>query len=173
MIDEMYKQIFVLFLISLSLHSAQDLNTIAIDEKSGKPILIGYCDRSALQDTNFSWWFNSEYENYHPDSVDLLLIKESIGNCKIVIVMGTWCGDSRREVPRFYKILDEIEFPEENILLINVDRKKKGIAEEVDELSIELVPTIIFFKDDEEIGRIIETPEETLEIDTKKILFDN
>jgi len=32
------------------------------DEKSGDPILIGICNREAFSDSNFAWWFNSEYK---------------------------------------------------------------------------------------------------------------
>ncbi len=84
--------------------------------------------------------------------------------------MGTWCSDSRREVPRFYKILDELNYPEEKVELINVDRNKVGIENSVDSLNIELVPTFIIYSKGEEIGRIIETPKESLEKDLAKIL---
>ena len=37
--------------------------------------------------------------------------------------MGTWCGDSKREVPRFYKILDEMGVKEQDIQLYNLDNR--------------------------------------------------
>ncbi len=166
----MYKYLlFILFCVSPVL-KAQELNKIVIDEKSEKPMLIGYSDRTAFQDTNFAWWFNSEYNNYKVDTIQIGCIRDLVNNYKIVIVMGTWCSDSRREVPRLYKILDELNFSEENIDVINVNRKKEGLADEVKNLDIELVPTIIFYLNDEEVGRIIETPETTLERDMKEIL---
>ncbi len=39
--------------------------------------------------------------------------------------MGTWCGDSKRETPRFYKILDETGFNQNNFELITVIEIKK------------------------------------------------
>ena len=84
--------------------------------------------------------------------------------------MGTWCSDSQREVPRFFKILDQLAFNFNNITLIGVNRAKQADNTEVNELNIELVPTIIFFIDGKEIGRIIESPEENLEKDMVKIL---
>jgi hypothetical protein len=42
--------------------------------------------------------------------------------------------------------------------------------DEIDDLKIEFVPTFIFFKNDVEIGRIVEAPTESLEIDMVKIL---
>ena len=85
--------------------------------------------------------------------------------------MGTWCSDSRREVPRFFKILDKLNYDQKNVTLICVDRKKAAQTGNVDKLKIELVPTLIFYKDNAEIGRIVESPKETLEKDLMKIVM--
>ncbi len=84
--------------------------------------------------------------------------------------MGTWCSDSRTEVPHFYKILDEINYPKEKVILINVNRDKQGLENEVEGLEINFVPTFIFNKAGEEIGRIIEMPYETLEKDMLELV---
>jgi len=84
--------------------------------------------------------------------------------------MGTWCSDSRREVPRFYKILDSLNFPSAKVKLIMVDRKKEAAEVNIASLNIELVPTMIIYNDGLEIGRIVETPKETLEKDLAAIL---
>ena len=93
------------------------------------------------------------------------LIKESDLEITMTIVMGTWCSDSRREVPRFYKILDLIEFPSNSIDLISVNREKTVPDGDISELEILFVPTFIFYREETEIGRIIEIPEKTLEKD--------
>ncbi len=79
-------------------------------------------------------------------------------------------ADSRREVPRFFKIIDEIQFPQERIKIFGVDRKKESSEGDIAALNIELVPTFIFYVNEKEIGRIIETPEVSLEGDMLKIL---
>jgi thiol-disulfide isomerase/thioredoxin len=165
----MYKLLTALLIMTINL-SAQTYNEIVIDEKSEKPMLIGYTNRYAFNDTTFSWWFNSAYEDYEFDSGAVAQISNLINDLKILVVMGTWCSDSRREVPHFYKILDEIKFPVEKLTIINVNRKKEADVKELNGLNIELVPTFIFYKYDKEIGRIIETPEESLESDFLKIL---
>ncbi|MFC2119920.1 thioredoxin family protein, partial [Bacteroidota bacterium] len=88
----------------------------------------------------------------------------------IKIVMGTWCSDSRTEVPHFYKILDEVNYPKEKVTLINVNRDKQGLENEVEDLDINFVPTFIFYRAGEEIGRIIEMPYETLEKDMLELI---
>ena len=124
----------------------------------------------AFNDTNFSEWWNSEYNIYEVDVNTVNEIRKSFEDVKIKLVMSTWCSDSRREVPRFYKILDEIGYPSENVCLINVNRDKVGLADEVDGLEINFVPTIIFYGNNEEVGRIIEMPYESLEKDMLEIV---
>ncbi|MCB1223379.1 MAG: hypothetical protein KDK21_05555, partial [Mesotoga sp.] len=88
----------------------------------------------------------------------------------ITIVLGTWCSDSRREVPRFMKIIDLWGFPREKIRFIGVDINKIAPLEEYSGLDIERVPTFIFFEKKIEKGRIIEVPVTSLEQDTENIL---
>ncbi len=164
------KELFLLLMILSAVIYAQDKNKLVTDEKSGKPMLLGICDRSAFADSNFSWWFNSEYDNYTPDSVTVMKLSKQINEVNITIVMGTWCSDSRREVPRFFKILDKAGYNQQYLTLICVDRKKTTPTGEVDKLNIKFVPTFIIYEDTEEINRIIETPKETLEKDLALIV---
>lgn len=160
----------LLFLLIFTPLFAQDGITV-IDERTDQPMLLGIHDRTALMDSNFVNWYSEEYDYYKLDYNSLEQIKEkNLEGLKTTIVMGTWCSDSRREVPHFYKIVDSLGYDESNIKMICVDHAKVGLASEVDGLNIKLVPTFIFYRDDEEIGRIIETPEETLEADLAKIL---
>ena len=152
---------------------AQNFNTITTDEKTDKPMLIGYTTLEAFKDTSFSWWWNSEYNMYDADSMDIEELKVKMKDVDIKLVMGTWCSDSRTEVPHFYKILDEINYPNEKVILINVNRDKQGLENEVEGLDINFVPTFIFYKAGEEIGRIIEMPYETLEKDMLELVVAN
>ncbi len=145
-------------------------NNIVKDSLSGMPMLIGVCTREAFKDTSFYWWWMSEYDLYDIDSVSLNDIKNDLKNVDIKIVMGTWCSDSRREVPRFFKILDSVNYPSDKVKIVCVDEDKKTKGDELNSLKIEFVPTIIFYKDGNELGRIVEAPEETLEKDMIKIL---
>jgi len=149
---------------------AQKFNTLTTDEKTDKPMLIGYTTLDAFTDTSFSWWWNPEYNMYDVDSTEVEKLKVILKDIDITIVMGTWCSDSRVEVPHFYKILDEIGYPTEKVTLINVNREKQGLENEVEELEINFIPTFIFYKAGEEMGRIVETPYETLEKDMPEIL---
>jgi thiol-disulfide isomerase/thioredoxin len=148
---------------------AAQINKI-IKSESGNPMLIGDCTREAFNDTSFSGWWMSEYDLYNVDSTSLKEIESALKYVNIKIVMGTWCSDSRREVPRFFKILDAVNYPSGKVGIICVDENKNTGDDELSELKIELVPTIIFSQNGNELGRIVEAPEDTLEKDMIKIL---
>jgi len=160
-----------IMLVAFVSSRAQEINKIVYDEMADENILFGYFDRDGLTGEDFNFWFDEEYQSYSVDIKTLEKIKpEVLSTIEIKVVMGTWCEDSQREVPRFYKILDKLDFNTENLIMIGVNRLKLADETEVNELNIELVPTIIFYVDGEEIGRIIESPEESLEKDMFKLL---
>jgi len=158
---------FIIFISSIVIGQESKL---IYDEKSGKNVLVGISTRADYQNSDFSTWFNYEYTTYGIDSDVLSDYKKNYDNINIKIVLGTWCSDSRREVPRFIKVLDFISFPKDKISYLNVDREKKDLSNKVDDLEIDFVPTIIIYENGNEIGRIIEAPELTLEKDLLKIL---
>lgn len=164
------KKIFILIVLTSLLAFAQQNNKTMLDEKSGKQMLIGICDRTAFADSNYAWWFNAEYDNYLPDSTVTVKIKEISPSCKIKIVMASWCGDSKREVPRFFKIMDRAKYDYKNFELVCVDRNKQCSEGDVDKLDIKFVPTFIFFKGDIATGRIVEMPKGKLEEDILEII---
>src|SRR5690606_18438893 len=81
-----------------------------------------------------------------------------------------WCEDSQRETPHFYKILDAANFDESKLTLITVSEEKTTPQGYEEGKNITNVPTIIFYKNDKELGRIVEYPIESLEKDMFAIL---
>jgi len=159
------------FILICSSLFSQDLNMVVFDEKANQEILIGYCNIEGFTSGMFNDWFQLEYDNYIVDTdVSDQISLDSIDNLEITVVLGTWCSDSRREFPRFYKILEKINFSFDYLTIIAVDRGKNALETNVKELNVELVPTFVFSINGKEIGRIIETPEFSLEKDFKKIV---
>jgi thiol-disulfide isomerase/thioredoxin len=163
--------LFLFFAITNSIFSQNKLNNIVFDENANQEILLGYCDIVGLKNSSATDWFVPEYENYIIDEEALKSISpETIQELEIFMVLGTWCSDSQREVPRIYKILEYLEYNFEHSTIIAVNRNKDAEDTVVKRLNIELVPTFIFYRDGAEIGRIIETPSESLEKDLFKII---
>lgn len=126
--------------------------------ENGKNILIGEFDRKALEDPEFKKWFDEEYNSYEIEQNKLVGI-ENLKDYSIEIFLGTWCPDSRREVPRLLKILDQEKFPASQLHLIAVNHKKKSNNGEEVGKNVSYVPTIIVYdKNKKEVGRIVESP---------------
>jgi len=165
------KKLILLFLfIAIAVISYPQEKSVVVDKVTGKNMLVGKVNIQDFQDTAFAGWWNEEYNNYEPDSVAADSLKNRLKGIQISVIMGTWCGDSRREVPRFFRILEALEYPAETVDIICVDREKQGLQNETEGLEIEAVPTFIFYQYEKEVGRIIESPEETLEKDMLDIL---
>ena len=136
--------------------------------------LLGYTGREQMSREPHSGWFIKGYDEYsfNPDVVKKLseLPQEGV---TIKIVLGTWCPDSRREVPRFMRILDQWMFPMIAVTFIGVDNAKLSPVGEYEKLEIQRVPTFIIYKNNVEAGRIIENPTTSLEQDMVNILAGN
>jgi len=129
---------------------------------------FGLLSKSLITDHDSYTWFPKQYDAYHPDlnGFDSANLKQ----ISIKIFMGTWCHDSKREVPRLYKILDELYYDYENFEIIGLTKDKKGYFQDYATFGITNTPTIIFYRNDVEIGRIIEEPKGSLEDQMARII---
>jgi len=167
------KNLFSCLVIILPvLITAQTLNQVAFDEKRNNEMLLGYCTREGFKmiQSNFDSAYQAEYPVYKPDPATLDILKTKLKKVKVTIVMGTWCGDSRDWIPRFYKVMDEAGFDYRRLTLICVDHVKKAPVTGLDKLKIERIPTFIFYKKKKELGRIVEVPSDLIEKDMLKIV---
>jgi len=147
----------------------QNVNTKLFDSKFNDSLLVGTCNLNAFSITPYNEWYDKEYTEYIPSDSIINLMINKLDDTKITIVLGVWCSDSRREFPRFIKILNLIKFNKENINIICVNTKKDAVLFDISEYKINLVPTFIIYKNNKEIGRIEETPKVTLESDLYSI----
>ena len=150
------------------MHTSEKLNETTPYEES--IMLIGKADRRGLEMKEFSDWFNPGYRDYTPISETMEKLKPLLKNVEITMFMGTWCEDSHRDVPHLYKILDDLNFEESKLLVYAVSEEKTTPEGYEDGKNIIQVPTIIFYKDGKEQGRIVEYSIYTLEEDMLAIL---
>jgi len=163
-----YFFLLLLFIHLLACNDKQTYNQI-IDQKSGQEILVGRVDKNVFLQQPYSKWFNSQYEQYSPNLK--IFNNKKLPDFDLTIVLGTWCRDSRLEVPRMFKILDSLKIKQNKITIYCVDRNKKALHYNIENLNIKRVPTFIFYIDGQEIGRIVEHPIKSLEEDMYEILF--
>ncbi|MFQ3197696.1 MAG: thioredoxin 1 [Paraglaciecola sp.] len=105
--------------------------------------------------------FNTQYHSYQPTPDELQAIKRIEGKT-LVVLFGTWCHDSEREVPRLLKTLAlaDVNLSALQLLAVNPSKQLPGAAQRAYDLRY--TPTFILFEGDRELGRIIERPAVTL-----------
>tara|TARA_R110002049_G_scaffold224536_2_gene396245 strand:+ start:570 stop:1460 length:891 start_codon:yes stop_codon:yes gene_type:complete len=166
----------IIALITIFQINAQSLNQEVANE--GKtPFLLGKIDKSGLEGENYNAWFTKNHKDYQPNSELVNAIASELKNYSITLFMGTWCGDSKQEVPKLYKVLEACNFPMDQLTVIAVSRKpemyKQSPEHEEKGLNIHRVPTVIFYKNGKEVNRIIEHPIGTFEEDIQNIITVN
>ncbi|MFV0248811.1 MAG: TlpA family protein disulfide reductase [Tenacibaculum sp.] len=165
-----FKTLGLLIFIFLVFGCASGKDFSASKDKQGN--LIGKLSRKHLEQEPYaSDWFNDFYSYYKLDSSVVTQLKKYLKQVKIIGFMGTWCSDSMREIPTFYKLLDQADFNFKNLEIFGLDRNKKGKGLEKG-YNIIRVPTLIFYKNGREIGRFVEHPlnDSTIEADILKIV---
>lgn len=140
------------------------------DTTINQEVLIDYCDRTGLESGEFGTYYKLEYDDYQVNDSLVKLLGSHLSDINITVVFGSWCSDSEQQVPHFYKIMDKAGYDDSKLSIIAVNRQKK--AEEVDiaNLQIDYVPTFVIYRDGDELGRIVESPYDTLEEDLWKII---
>jgi len=136
---------------------------------SGTPMALGVVQRELLSEPPFQE-FAATYDTVQPADEFVQMIKQVKSNVDVMVFFGTWCSDSKRDVPRFLKLADSAGIGNERITLYGLDRTKRSPDGLTETYGIERVPTIIFLKEGREIGRITENPNQSVEEDMLLIL---
>lgn len=145
-----------------------------VKSQNHDPKLLNEISLAQLQAVPYANWYKINYEAYEPNIrvVDELK-KKKLDEYSIKIFFGSWCGDSKRELPKMMKVLDQISFPSKNIVLIGVDDSLEVYKQSPQKLEAGLnvfrVPTFIIYKGKTEVQRLVEYPAESTERDLLKI----
>lgn len=160
----MYKSLILflsVFLVSCSVHKP-------VAKAQEEIILEGKLLRSDL-DHQFKW-FDENYRKYHPNDSAISELRKYSNDIRVVVIMGTWCSDSHEHVPEFFTVADALHIEEKNIEIIGVNRKKTCKSVDIREYKIQNVPTFIFYRNNRQIGSIIESPRVSIEKDLLHII---
>lgn len=137
-----------------------------------QPIITGEFTDSVMQSAWFSDWQKLHGETLIEETslreIQAMILKD----ISLEVFLGTWCEDSQLHVPTLLNFLKGTEVP---IKIIGVNREKECPfkPKECKSWDIEFVPTIKIFKSNAEIGRIVESPSQSLEKDLLEILKNN
>jgi tetratricopeptide (TPR) repeat protein len=148
---------------------------VSIAQATADSHLLGSCSLADLQKEPYAAWFTGNYTDYTPNE-DLVkqLKNTNLKTCSVSIFFGTWCGDSRRELPRFIKLWDALGLPHEALNLVAVSSAdslyKQSPGHEERGKHIYRVPTFILSVNGRELSRLVEYPAVSLERDLLNML---
>jgi len=139
-------------------------------EPHGQKIVTGRLYRSTLESDSSFEWYRKNYASFTPDSASIVFLSTAAKEIHFVVFGGTWCGDTKRELPRFLKIASLAHIPDANMEMYGVDRSKESGDGLTEKYHIVSVPTFIVLSEGKEIGRIVEHSEEGIEFDLVYLL---
>lgn len=162
------KQLFILVALCYNL-------TVFAQNKTADRILYGHVTTDSLRQAPYDAWYQKNYAAYTVNnSVKQSYQQALLKGIKIEAWFGSWCGDSKRELPRFIKLLDEIKFDPNNLRIMATGGSdslyKQSPTGEEKGKGIFRVPVFIVYRNGVEIGRINEYPVLTMERDLLSIL---
>ena len=164
----MNKILVIIFsLITLSMSSqAQDF-VRELDQKTDKPLLRGQISfKDLLNETAYPWM----QDKYETSPITIKKIKPLLPKYRLVVFAGTWCEDTQAILPELYQTLLDAGFDFDALEMYGVNRAKQGLNAEHKIYNIQRVPTIIVMDRFREVGRIVESLNESIERDLLNIL---
>ncbi len=130
----------------------------SIDEK-GKLVITGKMSWEEWK--TITSWEDTDANKFHIDTTKFALFKTILDaeQVHLKIFAGSWCGDSKQELPKVFYILKKINFDTNRVELYGVDRDKLEQNAVAEEYNILKVPTVVVIKNGKETGRIVEFPQ--------------
>lgn len=162
------RKIISIALISLTFLqlSAQEINQVMVDPDLEREVLIGLVDEQGLVNPLFVEDWDGKLEIYSPDKVVTKKLKKFFKknkDIKVIVFFASWCHDSQVQMPDFVKLAHKAKI--KDVTYYALSGKKDMPDMDIGKYNIELVPTFIVYRGDEELGRIIESPKVSLEKD--------
>lgn len=104
--------------------------------------------------------FQASYDSFIVTPEQIATLQSIDRKLRLVILFGSWCHDSQREVPRLLKLLDAADNKNIAVSLIGIGLGKAEPKAVVAQYELAFTPTVIVFDGAREIGRIIESPKQ-------------
>ena len=152
--NKFFPLILIFLIMILSIHGGNDL--------------VGTVTQEDILESFPEW--REIVASYTPQEDAIEKLKAIDFIVKIEIILGTWCPDSKEHVSAYFKIIELVENPLVVSSYIGVPKNKEEREPFIQGKNIQSVPTFIVFIDNEEIGRIIEHPEKSVEEDLVDII---
>lgn len=167
----MKKLIPILTLLCFHFHMLAQNPMTFVDNRGNKHLVGPIKVTDLRQDTTYSGWFNKSYEAISLSGTSSPWTK-NLDDVTVKIFLGTWCGDTKRDMPRFIRVWNDLGLDPDKLELIalyNGEKTKQGPNGEEKGMGIHRVPTFVFEREGKEIARIVEDPVTDFETDLAQI----
>lgn len=153
--DKKFSYLFFLVLfLSLFLHADVELT--------------GNLTREQILEKCPGW--EAETRSYSPRQEVIEKLQSVDHEVAIEVYLGTWCPDSLRNVSAYIKIMDLADNSHLITKYVGLPRDKDARKPYIKGKNIVRVPTFIVFINNQEKGRIIENPTQSVEEDLFEII---
>lgn len=131
--------------------------------------LVGLLTRQKIEQ-DFPDWRNPKDEEDKPELTAAKDLGHVSQGALVTVYLGTWCGDSRRELSRWWRALDMLgTTPPFDIRYIGVDRQKQG-PHVASDLDLRFIPTFVVSREGRELGRVVESAPRGIEVEIKSLI---
>jgi len=159
----------LVFTFFISAASAQQAYKVQYDSLGNK-VLVGPINEKVLANDSAFMWFFTGVNRYQPDTAWIKYISYYRDSFDVVAFVGTWCPDSKRMLPEFYRVMMASSYPMSRIKLYGLDRQLKGEGGAEETYGVNKVPSFILLRNGKEIGRITDHVQRSMEADIVSIL---
>jgi len=130
--------------------------------------LVGNLTRERILEKCPGW--KDEITSYSPDQEVIEKLQSIDHEVIIEVYLGTWCPDSVRNVSAYFKIMDMVDNSHLTTKYVGLPRDKDARKPYIKGKNIVKIPTFIVFINNQEKGRIIENPTQSVEEDLFEII---
>jgi thiol-disulfide isomerase/thioredoxin len=143
-----------------------------VQDQRDPALLLGRVNVRLLQTNQHFGWFEVGYNNYTTNASAIEHLSKAANDISFIAFAGTWDENSQKQLPQFYKALDESKINRARVLLYFLDRDKKSPQGFEGSYFISDLPTIIVLKGGQEIGRISGAPSNSIEGNLSDLLLN-
>lgn len=105
--------------------------------------------------------FKQNFQAFQPNQQEITAIQNLTGK-SLLVLFGTWCHDSEREIPRLLKLLEISQVKLKSLSLKALNYSKQDLDGLHHTYKLEFTPTIILLDKEKELGRIVEFPQKSI-----------
>jgi thiol-disulfide isomerase/thioredoxin len=107
---------------------------------------------------------------YKPEPTAIQALKGVTEDTQVVVFFGTWCTICKHYLPHFLKTLELAGNPKFTVEYFGMSEDQREPADAIARYHVSKTPTIIFLRGGQELGRIEEEPDVSVEADMVRIL---